>query len=158
MGTNGHRRESPRKLRRESEERRRAIKATAAQLENRLRERTEQIGEAIDRTRNQLEVVDDLVHRYRYLFIGGALGIGFALARRGRSKPPQLPPPDGEVRYVVVDRPHQPKGLARSLAGGLAALALRHGAAWLTHRLTPAQEGDEEPYAPPPPRDPYARY
>jgi hypothetical protein len=158
MGTNGHHRESPRQLRREAEERRRAIKETAAQLENRLRERTGQIGEAIDRTRNQLEVVDDLVHRYRYLFIGGALGIGFALTRTRRPKPPQLPPPDDGIRYVVVDKPHQPKGLVRSLAGGLAALALRHGVAWLTQRLTPPQEQDEAPYAPPPRRDPYARY
>lgn len=157
MGSNGHHRENPRQLRREAEERRRAIKETAAQLESRLRERTEQIGEAIDRTRNQLEVVDDLVHRYRYLFIGGAVGIGFALTRGRRPKPPQLPPPDHGIRYVVVDKPHQPKGLVRSLAGGLAALALRHGVAWLTQRLTPPDE-DEAAYEPPPRRAPYARY
>ena len=160
MGSSGHHRESPRKLRRESEERRRAIKETAAQLESRLRERTGQIGEAIDRTRNQLEVVDDLVHRYRYLFIGGALGIGFALTRGRRPKPPQLPAAEEGVRYVVVDKPDQPKGLMRSLAGGLAALALRHGVAWLTHRLTPQQEHehDRAPLDPPLRRDPYARY
>jgi GNAT superfamily N-acetyltransferase len=147
MGTNGHHRDSPGQLRREAEQRRAAIKETAHQLENRLRERTGQIGEAIDRTRNQLGVLDELIHRYRYWFIGGALGIGFALTRGRRAKPPELPPAQSDgVRYVVVDKPHQPKGLLRSLAGGIAALALRHGVNVLTQRLTEAQEQEDVPF------------
>ncbi|HTE54325.1 MAG TPA: hypothetical protein VK698_25895 [Kofleriaceae bacterium] len=149
MGTNGHRRDSQTQLRREAAARRAALKQTASLLEDRLRERTDQIGEAFDRTRNQVEVLDDLIHRHRYLFIGGAIGVGFALTLGRRAKSPPALPPAGEgngdgVRYVVVEPQDQRPGLLRSLAGGIAALALRQGATWLAHRVASSQEPDDD--------------
>ena len=149
MGRNGRERDTRDELRREAADRLAAVKRTAAALEDRLRERSEQVGEVIDRTRDQLHGVDDLVHKYRYLFIGGALGVGFAIARRGRRRTVDALEDGGDerIRYVMVDRPRQ--GVVRSLLGGLAALALRQGASWLTHQLTPDDEEREQHGLPP---------
>ena len=150
MARNGRERQTRADLRREAADRLAAVKRTAAALEDRLRERTEQVGDAIDRTVDQLQSFDDFVHRYRYVFIGGALGLGVALARRcARSRRPQLTANGGNgVRYVLVERPHQ-RGVVRSLLGGVAALALRHGASWLVDRLDQPHEDEGPPLLPP---------
>lgn len=74
-------------LRREAALRREAVKRTAAALEDRLRERSVQVGEVFDRTRDRLHRVDDTVTKYRYLFVGGAVGVGLALARPAVRRP-----------------------------------------------------------------------
>jgi len=147
MARNGRERQTREDLRREAADRLAAVKRTAAALEDRLRERTEQVGDAIDRTVDQLQSFDDFVHRYRYVFIGGALGFGVALARRG-SRRPQTASGGNGVRYVLVERPHQ-RGVVRSLLGGVAALALRHGASWLVDRLDQPHEDEGPPLLPP---------
>jgi ElaB/YqjD/DUF883 family membrane-anchored ribosome-binding protein len=145
MPRNG-REQSNEDLRREAALRRAAIKRTAQALEERLRQRTGQIAEAFDRTRDQIEGFDDLVHRHRYLFIGGAVGIGLALARRSSRRHAAPVAPSNGIRYVMMERPRP--GLLRSLAGGLFALALRQGAQWLAGRLS--QSDDDEPLMLPP--------
>jgi ElaB/YqjD/DUF883 family membrane-anchored ribosome-binding protein len=153
MGRNGQERESQHELRREAAERRASIKRTAAALEERLRERTDQIAEAFDRTRDQLEGADRLVHKYRYAFLGAAVGLGFALSRRrragGGAAAAASPGGTNGIRYVLVERGKP--GLLRSLAGGVAALALRQGAEWLLGRM---DSSDDEPLLLPPARPP----
>lgn len=152
MARNGRERQTREDLRREAADRLAAVKRTAHALEDRLRERTEQVGEAIDRTRDQLQSFDQFVHRYRYLFIGGALGLGVAMGRR-RPRRRELGATAGNgngVRYVLVERPQQ-RGVVRSLLGGVAALALRHGASWLVDQLH-GEEEEEGPLLLPPRR------
>jgi hypothetical protein len=149
MARNGRERQRE-DLRREAADRLAAVKRTAAAIEDRLRERSEQVGEAIDRTRDQLHSVDQFVHRYRYVFIGGALGLGLVLGRRGtrRSK---LGAKNGEgVRYVLVQQPQ--RGVVRSVLGGVTALALRKGASWLVDLLERPDEEEKEPLLLPPHR------
>lgn len=151
MARNGRERQTREDLRREAADRLAAVKRTAAALEDRLRERTEQVGEAIDRTRDQVKSADQFVHRYRYAFIGGALGLGIALGRRRRPRRTELTASGSNgVRYVLVER-HQQRGVVRSLLGGVAALALRHGASWLVNQLD-SQEDDKGPLLLPPHR------
>ncbi len=147
MARNGRERED---LRREAADRLAAVKRTAAALEDRLREGSERVGEAIDRTRDQLHSVDHFVHRYRYAFIGGAVGLGIALARRSSRRTELTSSRANGVRYVLVERPQQ-RGVVRSLLGGAAALALRHGASWLVDRLDQSDE-DRGPLLLPPGR------
>lgn len=153
MARNGRERreedESPDELRKEVAVRREAVKRTAAALEDRLRERTEQVGEVFDRTRDRLQEVDRAVQKYRYLFIGGAVGLGFALARRRRARDIQPKAAAEPARYILVERSGARPGLLRSLAGGAAALALRQGLGWLTHRLEESGEPDEPLLLPP---------
>jgi ElaB/YqjD/DUF883 family membrane-anchored ribosome-binding protein len=151
MARNGRERQTREDLRREAADRLAAVKRTAAALEDRLRERTEQVGEAIDRTRDQLHSVDQFVHRYRYAVIGGALGLGFALGRRGRRRSKVSASNGAGVRYVLVEQPRQ-RGVVRSMLGGVAALALRQGASWLVDQLGPKDEEDEGPLMLPPRR------
>ena len=146
MARNGRERQ-PDDLRREAADRLAAVKRTAAALEDRLRERTDQLGEAFDRTRDQVHHVDAFVRRHPYWFIGGAVGLGIALARRSGGRV-DLTANDG-VRYVLVERDSRP-GVVRSLLGGAAALALRHGVSWLAGRLDdPHHEEGESPFSPP---------
>lgn len=151
MARNGRERQTREDLRREAADRLAAVKRTAAALEDRLRERTEQVGDAIDRTRDQIQSFDQFVHRYRYIFIGGALGLGVAMGRR-RKRRPQLTATAGDgVRYVLVEKPQQ-RGVVRSLLGGVAALALRQGASWLVDQLDSSPEEEEGPLMLPPRR------
>jgi hypothetical protein len=131
-------------LRREAAVRREAVKRTAAALEDRLRERSEQVGEVFDRTRDRLHQVDDTVTKYRYLFVGGAVGVGLALARRRRPAAAVANGQSGGVRYVMVERPTSRPGLLRSLAGGLAALALRQGMDWVAGQMDGRDDDDDD--------------
>lgn len=132
-------------LRRESAVRRQAVKRTVAALEDRLRERSEQVGEVFDRTRDRLHQVDHAVTKYRYLFVGSAAGLGFALARRRRRSATSNGHSGGDVRYVMVERPPGGRpGLLRSLAGGLAALALRQGMDWVTSQMDDRRDDDDD--------------
>ena len=133
-------------LRREAAARREAVKRTAAALEDRLRERSEQVGEVFDRTRDRLHQVDHAVTKYRYLFVGGAVGVGFALARRRKVAANGH---DGHVRYVMVERQGGRPGLLRSLAGGLAALAMRQGMEWVTRQMHGERDDDDPMLLPP---------
>jgi hypothetical protein len=148
MGRNGERQTST-DLRREAALRRESIKRTAAALEDRLRARTDQLADAFDRTRDKLTVLDRVVHDYRYAFLGGAIGIGFALSRRRAKRAARLALPNG-TRYVLVERARP--SVFRSLVGGAAALALRHGVEWLLRSMD--ESGDEEPLLLPPARPP----
>lgn len=149
MARNGHDRPSA-LLRREVAERRAAVRRTASALEDRLRQRGHQVSEAVDhardaveRTRGALNEVDEFVHRHRYPILGGALGLGVVLGIRRRRRPQQVASVEEAVR-VVLER--QRPSLLRSLFGAAAALALRHGVAILTERLS------EEPEPPRPQR------
>jgi hypothetical protein len=141
MARNGRERE-PDDLRREAAERLAAVKRTAAALEDRLRERTDQLGDAFDRTRDQLHQADGFVHRHRYWFIGGAVGVGLALARRGGNRLNVNASGGDGVRYILVERSPRP-GVVRSLLGGVAALALRQGVSWLGSQLDGSREEGE---------------
>lgn len=151
MSRNGREREreSQDDLRRQAEERREAIKQTAQALEGRLRERTGQIADAFDRTKDQLDGIDQLIHKHRYWFVGGAIGIGLALARGSsrRGSVARAPQADIGPRYILVER-NRP-GLLRSLAGGAAALALRQGLQWMATRFEGVPEDDEPLMLPP---------
>jgi ElaB/YqjD/DUF883 family membrane-anchored ribosome-binding protein len=152
MARNGRERQTREDLRREAADRLAAVKRTAAALEDRLRERSDQVGDAIDRTRDQIQSLDQFVHRYRYVFIGGALGLGVVVGRRRRTRRPELTATGGNgVRYVLVERTQQ-RGVVRSLLGGVAALALRQGASWLVDQLDRPQEDEEVPLLLPPRR------
>jgi ElaB/YqjD/DUF883 family membrane-anchored ribosome-binding protein len=145
MARNGRERQTREDLRREAANRLAAVKRTAAALEDRLRERSEQVSEAVDRTRDRLHRFDDVVHRHRYAFIGGALGLGLVLGRRRRPRRLELGA-GGDTRYILVERAPRP-GVVRSVLGGLAALALRHGMSWLVSRLDTDDPDDRrEPY------------
>ena len=148
MARNGRERQ-PDDLRREAADRLAAVKRTAAALEDRLRERTDQLGDAFDRTRDQLQHVDAFVHRHRYWFIGGAIGMGIALSRRGGDRVNVTTGGCDGVRYVLVERARP--GVVRSLVGGVAALALRQGVSWLGSRLDASHE-EEDPLLLPPRR------
>jgi hypothetical protein len=149
MGRNGRESDTRAELRREAANRLAAVKQTAAALEDRLREKTEQIHEAVDRTVTGLHQADKVVHRYRYALIGGAAALGFVVARRRANRVPAAPA--GGTRYVLVAPQRQP-GVVRSLMGGLAALALRQGLTWLLHRLEGSHESHEQRLLPPGPR------
>jgi len=138
-------------LQHEVEVRRAAVKRTAAALEDRLRERSEQLGEAFDKTRDRVQEIDRLAHRYRYALIGGAIGLGFGLARRGGSGRVAVTPAGGGdgIRYLLVERPAARPGLLRSLLGGVTALALRQGVNWLGHWLERSDDPDEPRLLPP---------
>jgi ElaB/YqjD/DUF883 family membrane-anchored ribosome-binding protein len=140
-------------LRDEAALRRAQVKRTAAALEDRLRERAEQIGQAIDRTRDKLEEVDEAAHRYRYVLIGAAVGLGFMIARRGSRQMAMTSGTEDGVRYVMVQRPERP-GVLRSLLGGLTALALRQGMDWVVRRLDEPEEPEGQRQLPPPGRRP----
>ena len=136
MARNGHKSET---LRRESADRRAAVRRTAAALEDRLRFRGHQVSEAVEqardtveRTRGKLHGVDNFVRRYRYPILGGALGLGVVLGIRRRRRPQQVASVEDAVR-VVLER--QRPSMFRSLFGAAAALAVRQGIALLSERM-----------------------
>ena len=147
-------------LRREAAERRAAVRRTAAALEDRLRQRTHQVSEAVEqardtvvRTRGKLHGVDTFVHQYRYPLLGAAVGVGVVLGvrRAGRERDPSSVE---EAVRVVLQR--QKPSMFRSLLGAVAALAVRRGIEILSHRLM--DQPMHEPYEPLmlPPGRPYA--
>ena len=126
-------------LRRESAERREAMRRTASALQDRLREKTHRIEEAVDRTRDTLTAADRSVRRHRHLLAGGALGLGLYLGlRRGRR---QADRDDERSRrpYAPLARPQ--RSVLGSALSAVAGIALRGGASWVLQRLG---EGTEE--------------
>lgn len=150
-------------LRREAAERRAAVRRTAAALEDRLRQRTHQVGEAVEqaretvehardtvaRTRGKLHGVDTFVHRYRYPLIGGALGAGLLLGVRRARRSREVTSVEEAVR-VVLER--QKPSIFRSLLGAAAALAMRRGIELLSNRLMNEPHESYEPLLLPPGR------
>jgi len=157
MSRNGRERESS-ELRREAARRRESMKQTAMALEDRLRERTEQISDAVGRTRQQVGKVDQLVRRHPYLFLGGAIGAGLALSRSSSNRLVPIDKANGRGAYVLVER--RQSGLVRSLLGPLAAFALRQTIAWLAgyldgpHGEESHDDDDPRMLLPPPPPPP----
>lgn len=153
MGRNGHDQTAD-ELKREADEHRRAIKQTAAELQDRLREKKEQVEHAIDRTRDKMSSVDDFIRRHRMALLGGVLGAGFILGvRRKKHGAAQAAAAKNGARYVLVEQKRGPS-ILRSLLGGLTALAARQGVAWLGDRLQGAEEYEERPLLTPKrPRD-----
>lgn len=143
-------------LRREAAERRAAVRRTAAALEDRLRQRTEQVGDAVDQARDtvaqargKLHGVDTFVHRYRYPLIGGAVGLGLLMGVRRARRPREVNGVEEAMR-VVLER--QRPSVFRSLLGAAAALALRRGIETLSRRLMDEPRESYEPLSLPPGR------
>lgn len=159
---NGHEKSAD-LLREEAAERRAAVRRTAAALEDRLRERTDQVGDAVDQARETVEharetvasargklhVVDEFVHRYRYPLLGGAVGIGLLFGVRRARRPREVDSVEEAVR-VVLER--QKPTVFRSLLGAVAALAMRRGFEMLSQRLTEEPRDPYEPFLLPPGR------
>jgi hypothetical protein len=150
-------------LRREAAERRAAVRRTAAALEDRLRARGHQVGEAVDHARETVEHaretvehargklhgVDTFVHRYRYPILGSAVGLGVVLGIRRARRPRETTSVEEAVR-VVMER--QRPSMFRSLLGAAAALAVRRGVELLSRRLMEEQHESYEPILLPPGR------
>ena len=150
-------------LRVEAAERRAAVRRTAAALEDRLRERTDQVGDAVDRARETVEQardtvanargklhgVDEFVHRYRYPILGGAVGLGLLFGIRRARRPREVDGVEEAVR-VVLER--QKPTVFRSLLGAAAALAMRRGIEMLSQRFMEEQRDPYEPLLLPPGR------
>ena len=159
---NGHEKSAD-LLRKEAAERRAAVRRTAAVLEDRLRERTNQVGDAVDQARETVEQaretvaqargklhgVDTFVHRYRYPLIGGAVGLGLLFGVRRNRQPREVDSVEEAVRVVLA---RQKPTFFRSLLGAAAALAMRRGIEVLSHRLMAEERDQHDPLMLPPGR------
>lgn len=144
MSRNGHD-GSADELKREADAHRKAIKQTASELQERIREKKEQVEEAIDRTREKMSGVDDFITRHHLALLGGAVGVGLLLgARGGGSRTGIGELPDGG-RYVLVEK-RQSHSILKSLFGALVALGARQGMTWLTSKLEASDEYEERPF------------
>ena len=158
MASNGHGKPAE-SLRRESAERRAAVRRTAAALEDRLRARGHQVSEAVEHARETVEHargklhgVDTFVHRYRYPILGGAVGLGVVLGVRRARRPREATSVEEAVRVVLERR--RPS-VFRSLLGAVAALAVRRGVELLSRQLMSEPHESQDPLLLPPGR-PYA--
>jgi ElaB/YqjD/DUF883 family membrane-anchored ribosome-binding protein len=163
VASNGHDKPAT-TLRQEAAERRAAVRRTAAALEDRLRKRGHQVGEAVDQARETVEHaretvdhargklhgVDTFVHRYRYPMLGGAVGLGVVLGIRRRARRPREATSVEEAVRVVLQR--QRPSMFRSLLGAAAALAVRRGIELLSRRLMDDTHESYEPLLLPPGR------
>lgn len=163
MAANNGQDKSADSLRREAAERRAAVRRTAAVLEDRLRERGQQVGEAVDQARETVEQardtvaqargklhgVDTFVHRFRYPLIGGAVGLGLLVGVRKNRRPREVDSVEEAVRVVLA---RQKPTFFRSLLGAVAALAMRRGMEMLSHKLMNDQRDPYEPLLLPPGR------
>lgn len=159
---NGHEKSAD-LLRKEAAERRAAVRRTAAVLEDRIRERGNQVGEAVDQARETVEQardtvaqargklhgVDTFVHRYRYPLIGGAVGLGLLFGVRKNRRPREVDSVEEAVRVVLA---RQKPTFFRSLLGAVTALAMRRGMEMLSHRLMDDSREPHEPLLLPPAR------
>jgi ElaB/YqjD/DUF883 family membrane-anchored ribosome-binding protein len=127
-------------LRRESAERREAMRRTASALQDRLREKTHRIEEAVDRTRDTLTAVDRAVRRHRHLLAGGAVGLGLYLGLRHGRRRADRDAERSPYRYARVERPQG--SVLGSALSAVAGMALRAGASWALQRLGEATEED----------------
>lgn len=155
MEQNGHDR-SREALRREAVARRAALKRTAHALEDRVKEGTEKVSDAIERTRDRMSTVDAFIHRHRWALMAGASATGLVLGLRYRSRPRR------RARYAtrarngteveavprtvyVTERPHDgSRSVLRSAAGTAAAMALRHAVQYAVDRVAGGMEEERE--------------
>lgn len=129
---------------------REVVRRTAAELEDRLRDKTHEVREKIEHARDKVtETVSDVkeklhvvgdkmddvtgfVQRHRYAVLGGSLAAGVVLGmRRQRRERRQA---QQAIRYVVQE-PAKKATLLGSLAGALFAFAAKQGVSYLTERL-----------------------
>ena len=152
MAQNGHD-QSREALRREAVARRAALKRTAHALEDRVKEGTEKVGDAIERTRDRVSALDAFIHRHRWALMAGASATGLVLGLRHQSRPRRETRSATQAEAVprtvyVTQRPHDgSRSVLRSAAGTAAAMALRHAVQYAVDRF--AGSGDESEQAPP---------
>ena len=151
MARNGHHKQVE-SLRREADERRAALRRTAHALEERLKESSQRVASAVERTRESFEGVDSFIQRHRYLIIGGAVGVGAMIGLRRRSpRVHRARDMDQAVRFIVERRPR--RSAVRSLFGTALAMAARQALAYATERFYPPEEYEHLAL---PPGRPYA--
>ena len=170
MATNGH--DNGNGLKQQVEAQREVVRRTAAALEDRLREKSHEVSEAIDSARDKVhevsekvqvvgETVQDakaFVHQHAYAVIGGSLVAGVLLglrrsASRGRGRDGH--DLDHAIRYVIAERPKT--SVFKSLLGAAAALAMRQGMSYVSRKLQVEDEEPGERYPLPSDRQPYLR-
>lgn len=160
-------------LERRVEAQREVVRRTAAQLEDRLRDKSHEVREVIENAREKVQevrekmhVVGDRMHdvtafvqRHRYAVLGGALVAGALLGLRSGGKRSRRARGEENIRYVLAEQPKK-SSLVGSLVGAAAAFAAKQGVTYVTERLQGGGADDDDAYpthALPPParRRPY---
>lgn len=147
-----------RSLERQVEAQRELVRRTASQLEDRLRDKTHEVREALDSAREKVQevrekmsVVGDRMHdvteflqRHRYAVLGGALAAGAVMGlRSGGKRARRARGGEETIRYIMAEQPKK-AGFLGSLIGAAAAFAAKQAIGHLTERLQGG--GGDDPY------------
>ena len=153
-------------LDRRVEVQREVVRRTAAELEDRLRDKTHEVREKIENARekvqdkvqevrekmhvvgDRMQDVTEFLQRHRYPILGGALVAGAVLGMRGgRRERRNRRSSEPEIRYVMAQN-EKKAGILGSIMGAAAAFAVKQGVEMLTERLQGGgASGREGPYA-----------